>query len=65
MQCISVVKGKANSIIDQQKCEGHEKCDRVVISKMEINYQISQRNKILPNDPVMSNWVNFNNNCSL
>ena len=47
----------ANCIIDQQKCEGHEKCDRLVISKMQINYQISQRNKILPNDPVLSNCV--------
>ena len=31
--------------MEQQKCKGHEKRDRLLISKMEINYQISQRNK--------------------
>ena len=29
---------------------------------MEFNYQISQLNKVLPIDPVFSNWVNFNKN---
>ena len=38
-------KRKANSTIQKQKCKGHEKRDRHLISKMEINYQISQRNK--------------------
>ena len=28
--------------IEQQNCKGHEKCDRLLISKMKINYQISQ-----------------------
>ena len=34
-------------------CKGHEKRDRLIISKTETNYQISQRNKSL------TNWVNF------
>ena len=55
----SNVKKKANSTIEQQKCKSHEKRDRLLISKMEINYQISQRNKSLPIDPVFSNWVDF------
>ena len=45
VQCISIVKRKTNSPIEQQKCKGHEKRDRLLISKMEINHQISQRNK--------------------
>ena len=42
VQCISIVKRKASSFMEQQKCKGHEKRDRLLISKMEINYQISQ-----------------------
>ena len=38
-------KRKGNSSIEQQSCKGHEKRDRLLISKMEINFQISQRNK--------------------
>ena len=38
------VERKAKSTIEQQNCKGHEKCDRLLISKMEINYQISQLN---------------------
>ena len=41
----SFVKRKANSTIERQKCKGHEKPDRLLISLMEFNYQISQRNK--------------------
>ena len=47
VQCISFVKKKANSIIDQPKCKCHEKRDRLLISKIEINYKISRRNKNL------------------
>ena len=36
---------KANSAIEQLKCTGHEKRERLLISKMEINNQISLRNK--------------------
>ena len=61
VQCNSIVKRKANSTIEQQKCKGREKRDRLLISKMEIKYQISQRNKIKRIDPVFSIWVNFNN----
>ena len=32
---------------------------------MEINYQISQQNKTLLNDPVFSNWVNINKKVSI
>ena len=32
---------------------------------MEMNYRISQRNKVLPIDPVFSNWVNFNKKVSI
>ena len=35
-QCISLVKRKANSTIEQQKCKGHEKRYRLRISKMEV-----------------------------
>ena len=45
VQSISFVKMKANSAIEQQNCKGHEKRDRLLISKMEFNYQISHRNK--------------------
>ena len=45
VQCISIVKRKANYTIEQQNCKGDETRDRLLISKMETNYQISQRNK--------------------
>ena len=45
VQFISIVKRKANSTIEQSNCKGHEKRDRLLILKMEINYQIYQRNK--------------------
>ena len=32
---------------------------------MEINYEISQCNQILPIDPVFSNWVNVNKKVSI
>ena len=48
-------KRKANSTIEQQKSKRREKRDRLLISKIEINYQISQRNKSFTFDPVFSN----------
>ena len=54
VQCISIVKRKANSTIKQQKRKDYEKRDRLLISKMEINYQISQLNKNLRIDPVFT-----------
>ena len=42
---LAFFKRKVNSTTEQQKCKGYEKRDRLLISKMEINYQISQRNK--------------------
>ena len=38
---------KANSTIEQHKCKVHEKRDRFHVSKVELNFQISQRNKNL------------------
>ena len=35
VQCISIVNRKANSSIEQQKCEDHEKRGRLLISEME------------------------------
>ena len=55
---ILFVKRKANFSIEQQKCKGHEKLDRPLVSKIE--FKISQRNeKKLPFDSVFSNGVNF------
>ena len=60
VQFISFVeKRKANSTFDQQKCKGHEKLDRLLLSKVELNYRISQPKKIFISDPVVSNGVNF------
>ena len=55
VQCISIVKRKANSTIEQQKC------------KLIIKF--SREIKNIPIDPVFSNWVNlirkvFFMNCS-
>ena len=38
------VQRKANFTIEQQKCKGHKKRDRLLISKREFNFKISQRN---------------------
>ena len=55
-----LVKSKPNSTIEQQKCKGHEKLERHLISKLEFDYQASQQNKSLPNDdPVFCNCVSF------
>ena len=35
-------KSKATSTIEQQKCNDHENCDRLLASKVGFNYQISQ-----------------------
>ena len=40
-------------------CKGHEKRDRLLVSKVEFKFQMSQRNKKLSIDPVFSNWVEF------
>ena len=34
-----------STIIEQQKCEGHEKRGRLVVLELEFKYRISQRNK--------------------
>ena len=34
-----------NSTIEQQKCEDHKKSDRLLVLKVDFNFQISQRNK--------------------
>ena len=47
VQCISNVKRKTNSYIEEQKCKVPEKLDRLLISKMAIIYPMFQRNKSL------------------
>ena len=42
---ISFVKRKANSTIEQQKCKGHGKRDRLLISKFKLIFQILLRMK--------------------
>ena len=37
VKCISIVR-KANSTIEQLKFKGHEKCDQILISKVETNF---------------------------
>ena len=41
----SLVKRNANYTIEQRNCKGHEKRDRLRVSKVEFIFQISQRNK--------------------
>ena len=55
-QKISFVKRKSKLTIEQQKCKGHEKCDRLLISKMKIPSEIN----VFRIDPFFSKWVNFN-----
>ena len=50
---ISFGKWKANSTIEQLKCEGHEKLNRLQVSKVEFNFLISQRNRNL------TDWSSF------
>ena len=47
VQLNSFVKKKANSSIEQRNCKSYEKREWILISKMEINYQISQRNSFI------------------
>ena len=46
--------------MEQQNCKDHQRRGRLLISKMEINYQIPSEIKVLPIDTGFSNWVNFN-----
>ena len=52
-----IKKRKTNSTIEQQKFKGQEKRDRLLISKVDFNFQISQRIKNLPIDTVFSNGL--------
>ena len=57
---ISFAKRKANSSIEQQKCMIREKRDRLLLSKMELNYQLNHPiYKFKPFDPVFSIWGNL------
>ena len=52
VQFISIVKRKANnSTSEQQNCKGQEKRDRLLILKMEMNYQITGEIQVFPIDP--------------
>ena len=42
---ISLVERKFNPIIEQRKCKGHEKRDRILVPKVEFNFHISKRIK--------------------
>ena len=52
---ICFVKRKEISTIEQRKFKGHKKRDQIPVSKMDFPSEI----KILPTDPVFSNWVSF------
>ena len=56
---MSFVKKKAKSTIDERMLKGLEKRDRLLVSKMELIFQISQRSKKKTIDPVFSNLVTF------
>ena len=58
-----LLKSRAKATIEQRKCKGHEKSDRFPVSKMDFNFQISQRNKKILTDPVLSNLFNFIDKC--
>ena len=48
----------ANSTIEQRKFKSLEKLEQqLVVSQMEINFQISQQNKLFIYDPVFSGRV--------
>ena len=44
-QLISLVKRKVNPTIEQQTYKGIDIIDRLLVLKMDFNFQISQRNK--------------------
>ena len=61
-------KTKGNSTIEKQKWKGHDRRDRVLISKMGFNIRFPSEIKVLLFDPFFSNWVSFKKlsikNCS-
>ena len=56
---ISFVPWKANSTAKQQKLKDDEQRDRLLSSKVDLNFQISRGMKILPIDLVISILINF------
>ena len=54
-------KTKGNSTIEKQKWTGHDRRDRVLISKMGFNIRFPSEIKVLLFDPFFSNWVSFKN----
>ena len=57
---ISFVEKKINSTIEQQNCKGHEKRDRLLVSKVLNNHQISSRlivSKVLNNHQISSRLI--------
>ena len=65
VQCIVIVKRKANSTIEQKNVKVTKKRDRRLISKMEIYYQICQRKFLSSIDPVFSNCANLIKNAPI
>ena len=49
------VKKKTNSTIEQQKCKGHGKCDRLLVSSVVEIFEVSK----LPRDPDVQNLTCF------
>ena len=47
LSSVHLLEGKASSTIEQQNCKSHEKLDRFLILNVDLNFQISQRKKII------------------
>ena len=57
---ISFDKRNINYFIEQQKCQGHEKHDRLLLSKQDFNFRSPSDIENKPIDRVFfSNWVNY------
>ena len=56
---MSFVERKVSSTIEHRNCKAHEKRERLLISKVDFNFQISQQENNIPIDPFCSNWSNF------
>ena len=54
-----IVKRKANSTIEQQKCKGPRKRDWLLFLKRFLNFRFSSEIQTFLIDSVSSNWVNF------
>ena len=60
-----MAKRKVDSTTEQQNCKDHEKHDRPYFGKWKLMIRVNSEIKVLPIDPVFSNWVNFNKKLSI